>query len=398
MILSVFSFYLSLTLVLLPDFLTLRLLISKRKCSQLNSVDGNIRFPERSLDVIVPVKVPEDEVFAYHWLDHFREFFPNSGTKLIIASNGTWKERLISSSSAISVSHSNAEESKASNVDRALSVSTGEFVAVFDADARPTELVDLDCVARNLAKADCVQGANIVSVCGASFVGELCAYGSLLSACTSKVFASGDRKTSQFRGTNGYFRREVVEAMGFKVDTALEDIDVTIRLLLEGRTIAYVPQLVALEAPPMGIFQVLRQRVRWNLGWGHLARRYFFAALRNQKLPIYQRLRVAGYLAWIALILPGSVLALLLGPHALVGIALIFCAKYFISEMLLRKSENSEEMRRLFEAASDIVNASVPQRFLWSVCFTCLDFLKCLALIGALFGTSSKWPVTRKIY
>jgi cellulose synthase/poly-beta-1,6-N-acetylglucosamine synthase-like glycosyltransferase len=348
------------------------------------------------IDVIVPVKVPDDEVFALQWPHVFDQSFPHSVSSLLISSNGNWSKATNLASCRLEVLHTDRNGSKIVNLEKAISVSTGNVVAIFDVDSRPEGAIDFDLILHHLAEVDCVQGSNIAVSQSFSWLDRFCEYESLVSACISETFASGEESTSQFRGTNAYFRAETIKYLRFRVDTALEDIDATIRLLCRGGRIRFDPRLLAIEAAPADRWELFKQRSRWSLGWGHLCRRHLFAVLASKQLTWLQKLRIAGYLAWVTFLLPLAVTSIVMLPWSLVWLLAAVLTKFATSELLVRKQARSGRMASVFEASRRSRNASFSHRLGFCLQLTLIDLLKSISIFGFVLGMSSRWAATRK--
>ena len=142
-------------------------------------------------------------------------------------------------------------KSKAENVNAALGAATGEIVAVFDADHLPApdafrrawrwlgdgcDMVQGRCVIRNhahnwLTRTIAIEFDTIYAV-----------------SHPGRAHLSG---TAIFGGSNGYWRREVLADLGMNQAMLTEDIDVSVRSLLEGRRLVHDRTIVSAELAPL---------------------------------------------------------------------------------------------------------------------------------------------------
>ena len=385
---------LAVVVLLLPDILILLRIRANQLLRSHYLSDAALKDTGGKIDVIVSVKVPEDECFALEWPVVFREGFGNSGNRLIVSSNGNWSCDFEKVRSEAYLLHTEGGGTKALNIEKAISVVSCGVVAIFDVDARPYGAINYGIIAGKLIEADCVQGANIVSLQTHDWVSRFCEYESLISACVSETFALGPGSTSQFRGTNAYFRREVLESLDFKLDTALEDINATIQLLSGGKVIRFDPTFVAIEASPAGSAELLKQRVRWILGWGHLCRLHLWSVCRSRSIAPHHKLHVAGYLVWVTFLLPPAVVVILTGDLGPVFVLIL--TKFFTSKVLIRTCEGSSRMSSVFEVAHRSRRAAISEVIWFSTLLLLLDFVKSLAVFGFLVGSGSNWTVTGK--
>lgn len=387
----------ALLILLLPDLVVFFRTQTKRPPGTARPSIRSIDMLEYEIDVIVPVRVPEDETFVIEWPHTFNQGFFSSGGRLLISSNGRWSKIAEISCCRLVLIHTEEKGSKIDNLEDAIAISYGNIIAIFDADSRPAGPIDFSLIFHHIAEADCVQGSNIATSQGQGLLDLFCEYESLLSACVSETFASGVESTSQFRGTNAYFRAETLKELRFQVDTALEDIDATIRLLARGGKIRFDPRLLAIEAAPAGQWELLKQRIRWSLGWGHLCRIHLFAVLTSKHLGWSQKFRIAGYLIWITFLLPVAATVILIMPWTPVWLLAAVLAKFATSEVLVRTHTTSSRMSGVFEASSRSRNTSLLYRILFSAQLLFIDFIKSFSIFGFALGKDSNWPATRKI-
>jgi len=77
-----------------------------------------------------------------------------------------------------------------------------------------------------------------------------------------------------------------------------EDIDSSIRAVLDGATVMVDPGLISREFAPVSVSALWNQRLRWAQGWFQVSLRYGRAGLRSQRLSIRQRLGFFHLLVW----------------------------------------------------------------------------------------------------
>jgi hypothetical protein len=70
-----------------------------------------------------------------------------------------------------------------------------------------------------------------------------------------------------FGGTNGHWRRQVLQEITFKEDLLTEDIDSSIRSTIAGYKVWYDNRIISTELAPLTIAAYLKQRKRWAQGW-----------------------------------------------------------------------------------------------------------------------------------
>ncbi len=188
--------------------------------------------------------------------------------------------------------------SKAQNVNAALAGVTGAFVGIFDADHHP----DPDSFTRAwrwLAEGyDVVQGHCVIRNGHETWVARLVAveFESIYAVAhpgRARVHGFGI-----FGGSNGYWRTEALRCTRLRASMLTEDIDASIRALIDGRKIAYDPLLISRELAPLTMRALWNQRMRWAQGWFQVSLKHFGAAMRSPFLSARQKLGMFHLLIW----------------------------------------------------------------------------------------------------
>ncbi|MFN4193278.1 MAG: glycosyltransferase [Tabrizicola sp.] len=98
----------------------------------------------------------------------------------------------------------------------------------------------------------------------------------------------------QFGGTTGAVRRSALEAVGgWNTISLAEDTDLTYRLFISGRRVAYVAGAECYEESPETWQVRYRQVKRWAIGHNDCLLRYFIPTLRATRQPLMARLDAA---------------------------------------------------------------------------------------------------------
>ena len=140
--------------------------------------------------------------------------------------------------------------SKAENVNAALAVATGEIVAVYDADHLP----EPDCFRkawRWLARGyHVVQGRCVIRNFAENWLTRTVAVEFDSIYAISHQGRSNISGTAIFGGSNGYWRRDALRAVGMNPAMLTEDIDSSVRTLLAGRRLIHDRSILSLELAP----------------------------------------------------------------------------------------------------------------------------------------------------
>jgi cellulose synthase/poly-beta-1,6-N-acetylglucosamine synthase-like glycosyltransferase len=188
--------------------------------------------------------------------------------------------------------------SKAQNVNAGLAEATGEIIGIFDADHQPApdafsrawrwiasgyDLVQGHCQVRNggesrLSRTVAVEFEGIYAV---SHPGRARLHGFGL-----------------FGGSNGYWRAELLRQTRMHGFMLTEDIDSSIRVVIEGHKIKSDPGLVSRELAPVNLSALWNQRLRWAQGWFQVSRRHIWPALTSGRIGWRQKFGLFHLLLW----------------------------------------------------------------------------------------------------
>ncbi|MGB3293633.1 MAG: glycosyltransferase [Phormidesmis sp.] len=158
-------------------------------------------------------------------------------------------------------------QSKAENINAALNIATGEIACVLDADHHPAA----DCFMRAwhwIAQGyDVVQGRNIIRNYRENFLTANVALEFEQLYGISHAAKSFLTDSSIFGGSNGYWRMSVLKSIRFNPSRLTEDIDASLRTLLNGYRILHDRSIVTTELAPTSLKAFWFQRKRWAHGW-----------------------------------------------------------------------------------------------------------------------------------
>lgn len=189
-------------------------------------------------------------------------------------------------------------ESKAQNVNAALSEATGEFIGIFDADHHP----DPHCFRRAwrwLASGyDVVQGHCLVRNGDETWVSRMVAVEFEAIYAVSHPGRARLHDFGIFGGSNGYWKARLLHETRMHAFMLTEDIDSSLRALLDGHRIASDPFLVSRELAPVRLRSLWNQRMRWAQGWFQVSYRYLLVGLASKKVTPRQKLGLLHLLVW----------------------------------------------------------------------------------------------------
>jgi len=188
--------------------------------------------------------------------------------------------------------------SKSENLNYALEIASGEMIVLLDAD----HLVAPDCLKRAWRWLD--EGYNVVqgrckirngrrSPVSALVEVEFEVIYGISHYAKSKLFDS-----TLFGGTNGYWRSALIKKLKFNPERLTEDIDTTLRAILQGNHIVHDRSIISTELAPETLTGLWFQRKRWAQGWFQCSLKYQMAILESKFLNIFQKFMWTTLLMW----------------------------------------------------------------------------------------------------
>jgi DNA-binding response OmpR family regulator/cellulose synthase/poly-beta-1,6-N-acetylglucosamine synthase-like glycosyltransferase len=189
-------------------------------------------------------------------------------------------------------------ESKAQNVNAALSEATGEFIGIFDADHHPDPLCFRRAWRWLASGYDIVQGHCLVRNGEETWVSRMVAVEFEAIYAVSHPGRARLHGFGIFGGSNGYWKAHLLHETRMRATMLTEDIDSSIRALLEGRRIASDPLLVSRELAPVTLHALWNQRMRWAQGWFQVSYRHVLEGLASPNLSFRQKLGLLHLLTW----------------------------------------------------------------------------------------------------
>ncbi len=269
-------------------------------------VGENARPLPRS-SIIVCAYLPNEAGILIPSIEHLVETIerPQEGIEIIIAYNTPYEMALERELEELSCRHAELKlfrvkesQSKAENLNFALTRATGEMVAIFDADHMPSG----DC----LKKAwhwlengyDMVQGRNIIRNVNDNIITRL--VGIEFDLIYAALHQSRYRllTTAIFAGSNGYWKKRSLQELSFSNKTMTEDLDITLQAVLSGFKMAHDRTILSYELAPSRITDLWHQRKRWARGWLQVTIRYQLSLLRSTSLDFRQKAAWSILLSW----------------------------------------------------------------------------------------------------
>jgi len=188
--------------------------------------------------------------------------------------------------------------SKAQNVNSAIAKVTGEFVGIFDADHHP-QPDSFTRAWRWLSNGySIVQGHCAVRNGDSSWVSRLVAVEFEAIYAVSHPGRSRLHQFGIFGGSNGYWKIDLLRETRMHGFMLTEDIDSSIRVMMDGTRIASDPELVSHELAPTSLNALWNQRMRWAQGWHQVSLKHLVRSLVSKHLSLRQKFGALWLLGW----------------------------------------------------------------------------------------------------
>ena len=155
----------------------------------------------------------------------------------------------------------------------ALEASSGEWFAITDIDVRP----ESDWIQRLLESSESREGENVVAVTGRTVFGRSDdVISRIRSIEIESKYRSRPRRTKLANGPCSMFdRQSLLNIGGFDPSWYhAEDMEVSLKLIVEGGTIVYTPEAVVNHVPETGLKRFLKKRKRDARAHVRIHRRY----------------------------------------------------------------------------------------------------------------------------
>jgi cellulose synthase/poly-beta-1,6-N-acetylglucosamine synthase-like glycosyltransferase len=169
-----------------------------------------------------------------------------------------------------------ASKSKAENINFVVPQIQSEYAVLYDADHHPDPDSLMHLLRTMVSKnSDCVWGSTYIRNLTAGFLARI--IDAEFFVTHFMVFPSLQRFTGSgiFGGSNGLWRTEVLKTNEFSATMQTEDIDFSMRVLLQGHRIDICPESRSGELAPNSLTALYRQRLRWAMGWDEISFKRF---------------------------------------------------------------------------------------------------------------------------
>mmetsp|Transcript_56275 Transcript_56275/g.89332 ORF Transcript_56275/g.89332 Transcript_56275/m.89332 type:complete len:567 (+) Transcript_56275:33-1733(+) len=298
--------------------------------------------------------------------------------------------------------------SKAENLNYALQQVDNKYVVIYDADHHPDPdslLILFEKLMRK--KVDCVQGSTYIRNLNAGLLARYIDAEFFVTHFMAFPALKLLIRNAFFGGSNALWVREVLAGKKFSRDMQTEDIDLSIRSLIDQRKIEFCPEARSGELAPHSLSVFYKQRLRWALGWDQVSLKYLSVVWFGNSLACSFRLRLAHllYSRWFSQICGAGVITPALGlvwrldaanwGMAIFGLSSIMFSCFILNSYCTLVEAIAQTHHRGFDSWIQVLFValflnSVPFYILW------MAFLSMLSLAKIVLGQVPEWVVTSR--
>lgn len=193
-------------------------------------------------------------------------------------------------------------KSKAENLNYVLPLTTSKYFVIYDADHHP----DSDSLMRMHekmweSKADIVQGSVYIRDLSQGLMAQMVdAEFFVTYYCIFPAMYLWTR-TAVFGGSNALVRKDALGDNQFDHSMQTEDIDLSMRLLLDNKKIVCCPEARSGELVPESLKALYKQRLRWAIGWDQVSFQYFNQIVGTDSISCWKKFCLCYwmYMRWV---------------------------------------------------------------------------------------------------
>lgn len=235
-----------------------------------------------TFSVVIPVK--NEEIVLPRLLNALlHQNYPREKVEVIVVEDGSTdatvdvcKKYVKNSQGWIRMVRAENSNGKPSALNRALSVSKGDIIAVFDADNIPEQNALLNAAKYFQDKSTAALQGRTLTV--NQDVNMLTKFVSYEEAVWYEAYMNGKDILNLFvhlKGSCQFIRRDALESLGGWSEKCLsEDMEMSARLTEKGHRIKYASDVRSWQESPESLTQMFRQRIRWFRGAMEVALSY----------------------------------------------------------------------------------------------------------------------------
>jgi len=239
-----------------------------------------------SVDAIVPCYLPNESEIIEETIWHILQNVESPGEFKLWLVYNTPRDmpeiegRLKAMSERLDLPHgrklvvirAETSKSKAENINLLLPQLTAKYTIIYDADHHPDPeslmLLVEKITRRNMA---CVQGSTYIRDLNSGILARIIDAEFFVTHFIYFPIMRLLTRNAVFCGSNGLWQTALLQGHDFNPAMQTEDIDVSVRMLLERHSIDFCPEARSGELAPVSLRALFKQRTRWAIGWDEVS-------------------------------------------------------------------------------------------------------------------------------
>lgn len=182
----------------------------------------------------------------------------------------------------LAVIRAESSRSKAENINLVLPELTAKYTVIYDADHHPDPESLMLLVEKIIRRGSaCIQGSTYIRDLNSGMLARIVDAEFFVTHFVYFPIMRVLTRNAVFCGSNGLWRTEVLQTTDFSPSMQTEDIDLSVRMLLENHSIDFCPEARSGELAPVSLRALLRQRIRWAIGWDQVSLQLFRKTVKS---------------------------------------------------------------------------------------------------------------------
>jgi cellulose synthase/poly-beta-1,6-N-acetylglucosamine synthase-like glycosyltransferase len=262
--------------------------VLRRRCKSVSvKVEAARNLEDKpSVDVIIPCYMPNEKDIIEETLWHVLQKVESPGDMKVWLVYNTPKDmpeieaRLAALSQRLDLPHGRKlsvmrvteSKSKAENINFVMPQLTAKYTVIYDADHHP-DPESLLLLVEKLRRKDlaCAQGSTYIRDLNSGLLARIIDAEFFVTHFVYFPCMRFLTRNAVFCGSNGLWQTEILKTTSFSPKMQTEDIDVSVRMLLEKHRIDFCPESRSGELAPVSLRALFKQRMRWAIGWDEVS-------------------------------------------------------------------------------------------------------------------------------
>jgi cellulose synthase/poly-beta-1,6-N-acetylglucosamine synthase-like glycosyltransferase len=177
---------------------------------------------------------------------------------------------------SLTVTRARESKSKAENLNLIIPNLKAAYTVIYDADHHPDPdslmLLVEKIMRREVA---CIQGSTYIRDLNSGIVARIIDAEFFVTHFIYFPIMKLLTRNAVFCGSNGLWKTDALQKACFSPSMQTEDIDVSIKMLLDKHSIDFCPEARSGELAPVSLRALFKQRMRWAIGWDEVSLQLF---------------------------------------------------------------------------------------------------------------------------